>query len=58
MLSRGCHSVWDIRVCGVGQGLSRREKSGGHGIWVVIKVMREDGVTGIGRGGGETHKCP
>ena len=27
----------------MGQGLSRREKSGGHGIWVVIKVMREDG---------------
>jgi hypothetical protein len=58
MLARACHRLWDIRVCGVEQGLSRRQKSGSHGIWVVIKVMKRMGVTGGGRGGGETHGSP
>ena len=58
MLARACHRLWDIRICGVEQGLSRRQKSGSHGIWVVIKVMKRMGVTGGGRGGGETHGSP
>ena len=58
MLARACHRLWDIRVCGVEQGLSRRQKSGSHGIWVVIKVMKRMEVTGGGRGGGETHGSP
>lgn len=57
-LARGCHRLWDIRVCGAGQGLSRRQKSGSQGICVVIKVMKRMGVTGGGRGGGETHRSP